>query len=243
MRSLLLVFSFVLSLFTAQVSAAADAAKIDMAKLKKVLASDDVSALDAFISAGLDVNIRDEYGDTLLLYALNNNQNLVMARQLVIAGADLNAPSKTTGETPLIVATSMASNLQQQVNALYKNKEALVTDTTLQSAVLAQMNRALEIAKMLIEAGADVNQETPYGTPLMDAAKNEWNNSIIDLLLENGAKVNQTDRLGRTALFYASAFDCNKIISRLLSAGGDIQMKDIDGKSYMEAKPKDFVVE
>ena len=105
------------------------------------------------------------------------------------------------------------------------------------------MQYAIKLTKMLIEHGADVNRETPYGTPLMNASTNEWNKEIIDMLLEAGADVNKKDRNGRTALFYASAFNCNDVLTKLLAAGADIEVKDIYGKSYMDAEPKDLVTD
>lgn len=241
MRCLL---QFLFLCFSFQVHAAEPTATAsDIAAIEKVLASDNISALDALIQQGIDVNMRDSEGNTLLIYTLNHNDNLTMAQQLIIAGADVDAPSSETGATPLILATSMASALQQQSKKIQESDDMMITNNELKKFMLAQMNKAFAMLQMLIEAGADVNKETPYGTPLMDAVKNEWNEPIIQQLLENGAKVNFQDRLGRTALFYASAFNCNKNISTLLAAGGDINIKDVDGKSYMESKPKDYLTE
>ena len=234
-----------LMLFAAMPVQAADTAQNDevtAAQIEKILSGNDVSALDALIAKDIDVNMRDENGNTLLLYALNNNDDLMMAKQLIIAGADVNAPSSETGVTPLILATSMADTLQEQTQKIYNSEQVDFSEQELKRFMLSQMTKAYEILQILIDAGADINQETPYGTPLMNAAKNEWNEPIIKKLLENAAKVNQKDRLGRTALFYAAAFNCNKNISLLMAAGGDLTVKDIDGKAYTEAKPKDFLV-
>ncbi len=214
---------------------------MSITKIEKILAGNDISALDALIADNLDVNMRDENGDTLLLYALNHNKDLAMAKQLIIAGADVNAPSGETGMTPMIWATSMADMLQKQSKEFYSSEQVLVTEQDLKNFMLVQMTKAYEMLQILIDAGADVNQETPFGTPLMSAARNEWNEPIMKKLLESSIKVNQQDRLGRTALFYAAAFNCDKNISLLMAAGGDVSIKDIDGRTYMEAKPKDFL--
>ena len=217
-----------------------------MSPVAKILLSDDTKALKKMIDDGLDVNSRDEEGDTLLLFALANNDNLEMAKMLLEAGADINAPSQRDGITPLLVATTMANELQKQSQKIYKNPATLkhtnISAGNLKKRAVHQMQYAIRLAKMLIEYGADVNRETPYGTPLMNASTNEWNKDIIKMLLENGADVNKKDRNGRTALFYASAFNCNDIITTLLTAGADIEIKDIYGKNYMDAEQKDLVI-
>ena len=188
------------------------------------------------IDAGLDVNARDDEGDTLLLFTLANNDNLEIAKILLDAGADINAPSQRDGITPLLVATTMANELQKQAQKIYKNPSALrhtkISAGNLKNRAMHQMQYAIKLTKMLIEYGADVNRETPYGTPLMNASTNEWNMDIINMLLDAGADVNKKDRNGRTALFYASAFNCNNILTKLLAVGADIETKDIYGKNY-----------
>ena len=218
-----------------------------LSPVAKVLLSDDTQALKKMIEEGLDVNARDEEGDTLLLFTLANNDNLEIARMLLDAGADINAPSQRDGITPLLEATTMANELQKQAQKIYKNPAALkhtnISAGNLKNRAVHQMQYATKLTKMLIEHGADVNRETPYGTPLMNACTNEWNKEIVDMLLEAGADVNKKDRNGRTALFYASAFNCNDILTKLLAAGADIEIKDIYGKSYMDAEPKDLVID
>ena len=234
------VFVFFASMPTlAEINASA----FNLSESKEALTGNDISAVDALIARNIDVNMRDENGDTLLIYTLNNNNDLSIAKQLILAGADVNAPSTETGMPPMLIATSMADMLQNQARKLYADNRTNITEQALQTFMISQMEKAQNMLQMLIDAGANVNQETPFGTPLMNASQNEWNESIIKKLLENGAKVNATDRLGRTALFYAAAFDCNKIISQLMAAGADVSVKDIDGRTYMEAKPQDFLTQ
>lgn len=200
----------------------------------------DVAAVQEMIKEGIDVNARDDNGKTFLLYALLDVDNLAVAQYLIEQGADVNAPSRQTGVTPLIVATSTADKLQKQTIKYYETQNK-VTDEEVEKLIVHQMAHALNMLKMLIEGGADINQETPIGTPLMNAATNEWNIDIVDMLLKAGADVNQKDRYGRTALFYASANNCNSIITKLLKAGADIEIKDIDGKNYMDITKDDFI--
>lgn len=219
----------------------------DDVSVAQVLRSDDKAALRKLIADGLDVNKRDDEGDTLLVFTLANNTDLNMAKILLDAGADVNAPSQRDGMTPLLVATSMANEVQKQTIRIYGDPDSIhqsriVGDNILEK-IQEQMLYANDIANLLIEYGADVNRLTPYGTPLMNACTNEWNMNIIDILLEAGADVNKKDRNGRTALFYASAFNCNQIISKLLAADADVEVRDVFGKAYMEVDKKDLLVD
>ncbi|MEE6207696.1 MAG: ankyrin repeat domain-containing protein [Alphaproteobacteria bacterium] len=212
-----------------------------------ILRSNDKETLKKLLDEGLDVNQRDDEGDTMLVFTLANNDNLEMAKILLEAGADVNAPSQRDGITPLLVATSMANEVQKQTIKIYGspdsiNQSKIVGDNLIEN-IQAQMEYAAAIVKLLIEYGVDVDRETPYGTPLMNASTNEWNANIIDMLLKAGADVNKKDRNGRTALFYASAYNCNNILSQLMAADADIDVKDAFGKTYMEAEKQDLVID
>lgn len=219
----------------------------EQVSVAQILRSNDKSTLSKLLEEGLDVNQRDDEGDTMLVFTLANNDDLGMAKILLDAGADVNAPSQRDGITPLLVATTMANELQKQTIKIYGNpnsiNQAKIVGDSLIEKIQAQMQYAAEITKLLVEYGVDVDRETPYGTPLMNACTNEWNMEIIDILLKAGADVNKKDRNGRTALFYASAYNCNNIISTLLSAGADIEVKDAFGKTYMEVEKSDLNID
>ena len=224
----------------------------DISAIKDIIKSENIVALDKVIADGLDVNMRDGNGNTLLLYALQHNKNLKIVRKLISAGADVNAPAAEDGMTPMLWVVSTASRLQAEVMPVLKNlnneeeeedeedDEDSSLDEKIEKEVIVRMSKAINLLKLLMENNADVSQETPFGTPLMKASTSEWNSEIIEILLKAGADVNQRDKNGRTALFYASAFDCNKVISQLLAAGADIENKDRDGLTYMEVSKKDF---
>lgn len=209
----------------------------------KAITENDVAQIENFIAQGLNVNARDENGNTILYRALIKNR-LDIAQKLIDAGADVNAPSAENGKTPLIIATSRADELQkkaaeamEQADGYTQNRAA---EIRLKKYILRQMSIARKMLEMLITNGADVNQETPFGTPLMNASRNAWNMDLIDTLLKADADVNFKDRSGRTALFYGEIFGGDLITTKLISAGADIDIKDNRGKNYMELTKEDF---
>lgn len=223
------------------------AANIDDQYVQQLVAENQYSELQKLLQQGLDVNSRDAQGETLLFYAIMSGAQLKIVRLLIESGADVNAPSMNSGMTPLLAVTLTAAELQEQALQIYQQdtlpERQSMVEARLKQQMQQQMLRAAKILKLLLDSGADVNQETPFGTPLMSAAGNEWNLKMIDMLINAGANVNQQDRNGRTALFYASINDADKVVSKLLAAGADINIKDYTGKTYMEITKQDMQIE
>ena len=216
---------------------------IDDAIVQKILDSGDTAALQKLIDAGLDVNSRDAQGNTMLFYLLTHYADLDMAKTLIQAGADVNEPS-VNGMTPLLVAPAVAAELQQSQTQSAAEENSIKKE--IQQANLAEQQnflqkRSQDLLQLLIDNGADVNQETPRGTPLMSAATSDLNAALVEMLLKADAKINLQDRNGRTALFYAAAFGSDNISTILLKAGADIRILDHDGKSYMEVEKQDII--
>ena len=194
---------------------------IDDAIVQKILDSGDTAALQKLIDAGLDVNSRDAQGNTMLFYLLTHYADLDMAKTLIQAGADVNEPS-ANGMTPPLVATAVAAELQQSQTQCAAEENSIKKE--IQQANLAEQQnflqkRSQDLLQLLIDNGADVNQETPRGTPLMSAATSDLNAALVEMLLKADAKINLQDRNGRTALFYAAAFGSDNISTILLKAG------------------------
>ena len=208
-----------------------------------ILDTVDAEKMEQLIQNGLNINERDENGQTPLVYVLQNNPDLAVAQVLIDAGADINAPC-LNGITPLLVAVSIANNLDEDYRKVVEQTHIEETEdrkATFEHISAQQMQHALEMLQMLIKDGADLNQETPQGTPLMVAATNNKNSQLIDVLLQSGARLNQTDQKGRTALFYAHAFNLEEIETQLIKAGALIDIVDRTGHSYMDARKDDFL--
>jgi len=91
-----------------------------------------------------------------------------------------------------------------------------------------------EIAKVLIENGADLNQQTNQGmTALMYAVGFDDCDEIVKLLLDNGADLNMRDNNGKTALMYAASAGKVNRIKLLLEKGADPDLMDNCGDSAL----------
>jgi hypothetical protein len=84
-----------------------------------------------------------------------------------------------------------------------------------------------EIAKTLIDNGANVNIADNEGwTPLMRASL-AGNKEIVEILLKNGAKANLLNSLNESALIHATASKCIKCIEEIIENGNLIKNMDI----------------
>jgi ankyrin repeat protein len=99
-----------------------------------------------------------------------------------------------------------------------------------------------EVAKLLVEAGADVNAKLNDWPLLLEAAK-FGDINLVKLFLEHGANVSETNRLGETALIIAINYSRNYDIAKLLIANGiDVNKGDHDGATpLMEASLNDLI--
>lgn len=99
--------------------------------------------------------------------------------------------------------------------------------------LLACYRGNIEVAKLLIETGCDINQKSSMGTPLM-AAVVKGNTTMVQYLLLKNANVNLTDENGTTALMYAVMFKNKEIVTLLLQKNADKMLIDKKGKSAFE---------
>ena len=134
--------------------------------------------------------------------------------------------------------------LEQGADVNWKESEEIEDKTAL---VLAARNGHEEVVRLLVNAGADVNNSnstqsvplfSPDGdhsvysgdrnvcdfTPLQMAAEN-GNFGCVDLLINAGADVNMSDRCGNTPLSLAAANDHDGCVFTLLMAGARVNGK------------------
>jgi ankyrin repeat protein len=125
-----------------------------------------------------------------------------------------------TGIIPLLLANGA------EVNA----SDTMLGDTPLHYAVWDvwdqfEAKHQLATAKLLIEAGADVNKQNSSGeTPLFLVSTPE----VARLLIAHGAEVNVRDEYGMTPLHQARS---KEIAAVLLGAGADIAARGNDGST------------
>jgi ankyrin repeat protein len=115
------------------------------------------------------------------LFRAARGGDVPMTALLLKHGANIELPSEE-GVTPLIVAAGFRASAIDTRGRFRTEKQAY------------------EVSKLLIEAGADVNNVEANGqTAVFGAATNGWN-TVVQLLADSGADLNHTDINGKTPL-------------------------------------------
>lgn len=107
-----------------------------------------------------------------------------------------------------------------------------VEDTALHAAAGAGH---LDVAQMLIAAGADVNVKVnDQETPLIQAAMNGWP-LMVGMLLQHKADIDHAESYdGHTALHWASRLGRSTTVETLLAAGANESLKSKHGETARE---------
>ncbi|MGH9786408.1 MAG: ankyrin repeat domain-containing protein [Terriglobia bacterium] len=155
-----------------------------------------VEAVRTLLSRGADPNASESRGgQTALMWALAGKHSVV-AGLLIERGANLNARSKTRSG-PEIALRYNAGGVADQLP--YREPKGGFTPL-----LFAAQQGDLESVRMLLAAGADINDAAPEdGTPLAVASAS-GHETVAIFLLEKGADPNVADGFGVTPLHYAA---------------------------------------
>lgn len=203
-------------------AAGADKEKVDGAGETALLTAarlGDAAIVDELLAAGAAIEARDlDYGQTPLMLAVRQEHKSVVQR-LLQAGADVNAQSYAGELQKLVFPSDVPVGTSQGVGI---NRSGLpdrgmrypITGTKT-PLLFATRQGNLELTRMLVEAGADIEQADVNGvTPLINAI---LNHSVVNInrtgksdhlkialyLVEQGANVNAMDWYGQTPLWAA----------------------------------------
>jgi uncharacterized protein len=184
-----------------------------------------VDAVAALLEHGADVNAREiSRGGTAIMWAAAEAHPAVV-KALIDHGADVNSRSGVAAEG---AAKDGPAQDQQSSGA-----------TT--ALVLAARQDDRESARVLLDAGADINLTMSDGTSALVVAIINGHYELAKLLLDRGANVNLADSKGRTALYAAiemrnmgvtdmpaprgDNFDVLQLIREIVARGADINVR------------------
>lgn len=153
-------------------------------------------AVRVLLDKGAAVNAKDTIAEqTALMFAITENHPEAV-RVLLDRGADVNART-------LIVETPPATTGNLQGIGRAQNREKPVPQGAMTPLLYAARDGRLDIARMLLAAGANLNQLEANGESPLLVAINNGQTELALVLLEKGADPNATDGFGRAPLWSA----------------------------------------
>ena len=176
-----------------------------------------VESIKALLAHGADVNAREaSRNQTALMWAAAQRHSDVV-QVLLEAGADVDARSATRRRLGFVAGNRNGTghNAEGQKRLSVEFEEGGYT-----ALLFAAQQDDVESARLLLAAGADLNDTAPLGTSALVVAVHSDSVGVASLLLEKGAEPN-ADRAGYTALHAAVLRGNATLAAALLARGAD----------------------
>src|SRR5579864_5015718 len=197
-----------------------------------------IDAMKMLLEAGADVNAKNNFGASALLWCARDGEK---ARMLIEHGADVNVRSKQ-GRTPLMLASMREGGADIVALMLSKGADVNVADTHGETALgLAAEYGGMDNVRLLVAKKANIHVLNQKGqTPLILAAQGAQPEAVRFLIRE-GADVNaatswyttvrngQIQLLQLTALHHAVQSGSPEAVRDLVRAGANVNAMDSRG--------------
>uniref|UniRef100_A0A673IK55 Ankyrin repeat and KH domain-containing protein 1-like n=1 Tax=Sinocyclocheilus rhinocerous TaxID=307959 RepID=A0A673IK55_9TELE len=191
-----------------------------------------LDVVKVLLKEGANIEDHNENGHTPLMEAASAG-HVEVSRVLLEYGAGINTHSNEFKESALTLACYKGTSsdvctglLRHYSCACFVGAQVNMPADSFESPLtLAACGGHVELAALLIERGANLEEVNDEGyTPLMEAAR-EGHEEMVALLLAQGANINaQTEETQETALTLACCGGFLEVADFLIKAGADIEL-------------------
>lgn len=164
-------------------------------------------------------------------------QNGAILRSLLQAGLRLEETNKRsdTAFIKLIYVAQLEDELtESDLIFAVKNQPEIAkisSDDGSNPLMLAIRGGYLDLAQVLVDSGANVNQATTTGETAMFLAETALS---VKFLLQNGANLNHQNSMGKTPLSFIVSRGKGEAAIELIKSGADITVKDHSGYTVVD---------
>ena len=203
--------------------------------LHDAISTNSRKAITALIDAGADANIMGEGGDTPLLSAV-----LWMLDGALCDGigneepTDSPSPAETGIQKALdaIIAASIGALIKAKANVDALDKDGL---TGLHHAASRNTIAGIAVARILVQAGANINAKTTtHGDTPLHYAIDVNCSTTAEMLIDAGADINVQSKNGGTPLHVAAIRNSIAIARMLINAKTDVNVQNKTGKTPLD---------
>ncbi|XP_008214995.1 ankyrin-3-like [Nasonia vitripennis] len=181
------------------------------------------------INAGVDLQNRDDKGQTVLHLAINRGQ-LELIKLMLEKGVDVNARDNT-GATPLLAACSHKKADEMVPLLVRYGADVMARDMPKQENVLHRLAFArdtehVELARFFIEQSVSLEDREMFEDyqPIHVAAL-QGKNELLKLFLDHGSNVNALAKNNVTPLYLAAGSVNPVVLLTLLKRGANIDAR------------------
>lgn len=183
----------------------------------------DIQAVEEYLKDGGDINAIDNENKSLFMISIHTC-NIKLTQLLLDNHVDVNNISNQ-----LALHRACEIGNYKHVELLLNNNVSLRNDTE-QRILLIPLHAVIihnhfEIVKLLIQRGADINQEDWFGNSPLHKALECENEKIIEYLISSGCNLNMPHRRNRMSILTYIVLWCNKRIL-LLALQHGIEIPD-----------------
>ena len=189
----------------------------------------DESVIHALIDAGADIKAVDESGASALRYAIWNGH--VEAAQLLLRkGADF---KEVADDVSVLFSAARSGNAGMVKLFIDKKANVGLADESGISVLMHAVQNSYEVARILLEAGADANEADAVGRTVLMAALAQGHADTANMLIAHKADVHAVDKAGVSTLMYAAQHGQADIVSVLLDKGVNVDAVDAYGRTAL----------
>ena len=187
------------------------------------------------ITAGVDVNARDENGNTALINIVSGKEdrNQLKKMRAVISGrANVNIQNKDGLTALMLIASSGNESSIRALISAKPNMDAEDKDGNT-ALIYAVQNNNVGGAKAIIRGKPNLNKQNKDGnTALMIASENGLE-ELVRSLISAKANLDMQNNKGDTALLLSVYNKKNNVVKILIDAGADINIKNKENKDIL----------
>ncbi|KAI1209023.1 uncharacterized protein F4807DRAFT_428541 [Annulohypoxylon truncatum] len=193
------------------------------------------------IDHGADTNAKDKKGRTPLNSLSGSEKSESFVKMLVDHDAEVNTRDYL-GKTPLFIAVEhyrlglINSLLDHGVDI---NAKDCYNDTALQSLCVYGGKMCYDLARLLIDRGADTKATDKRGNGLLHKAAAGGNEDLVKYLIDCNIDIDARDRHGRTPLHWSAGVANEPVVKYLIEKGANVNAVDVDGNTPLQYMPRD----
>lgn len=181
------------------------------------------------------VNVQTDGGKTALHIACEQSNNPKLIELLIAQGANPEQEDHN-GLTPLMTAVGkghvnvVKALLKAGVNTETKNEN----DGSTAIFYTVKNDNGVEVARILLDCGANVNAKTKDSKNTLHTVVFEENADVVEFLIKAGIDVNARDKFGRTPIMIVAWWSKGgKVLDTLLKNGVDLKVRDKNGHNIL----------